>query len=78
MYVPLLVLGVAKDLSHIETPCVVSSHLGPEQLDAALKGSTLVLIPAGMPRKPGRCLCITATIRTGCDERKVYVARNGV
>jgi len=45
--------GVAKDLSHIETIAQVSSHTGPEELDDCLKGCKLVLIPAGMPRKPG-------------------------
>jgi len=45
--------GVAKDLSHIETLGQVSAHTGPEELDECLKGCSLVLIPAGMPRKPG-------------------------
>ncbi len=45
--------GVAKDLSHIETRATVTGHVGPEQLEDALKGCSLVIIPAGMPRKPG-------------------------
>lgn len=45
--------GVAADLSHIETPAKVTGHMGPEELDACLKGANLVLIPAGVPRKPG-------------------------
>lgn len=45
--------GVACDLSHIETLSEVTGHLGQEQLDDCLKGCDLVLIPAGMPRKPG-------------------------
>jgi len=45
--------GVAKDLSHIETSAQVSAYTGPDELDACLKGCSLVLIPAGMPRKPG-------------------------
>lgn len=45
--------GVGKDLSHIETLSQVSSHLGPDQLDECVKDCQLVLIPAGMPRKPG-------------------------
>jgi len=45
--------GVAADLSHIETISSVTSHLGAENLDECLKGCSLVLIPAGMPRKPG-------------------------
>jgi len=45
--------GVAKDLSHIETIGQVTAYTGPEQLDDCLKDCKLVLIPAGMPRKPG-------------------------
>lgn len=45
--------GVAADLSHIETRAKVSGHLGPESLEACLTGSDVVLIPAGVPRKPG-------------------------
>ncbi|XP_069136333.1 malate dehydrogenase, mitochondrial-like [Argopecten irradians] len=45
--------GVAADLSHIETPAKVSGHMGPDELDACLEGADLVLIPAGVPRKPG-------------------------
>ncbi|XP_038669592.1 malate dehydrogenase, mitochondrial [Scyliorhinus canicula] len=45
--------GVAADLSHIETRAKVVGYLGAEQLADALKGSELVVIPAGVPRKPG-------------------------
>ncbi|RKP27497.1 malate dehydrogenase [Syncephalis pseudoplumigaleata] len=45
--------GVAADLSHIDTPALVTGHLGPDQLGDALKGAQLVIIPAGIPRKPG-------------------------
>ena len=45
--------GVAADLSHINTPCKVTAHKGAEQLGAALTGADLVVIPAGIPRKPG-------------------------
>lgn len=45
--------GVAADLSHIETRPIVSGYTGPENLQAALSGSKVVLIPAGVPRKPG-------------------------
>ena len=31
----------------------VTSHLGPDQLSNALYDSHLVIIPAGVPRKPG-------------------------
>ncbi len=47
-----VVPGVAKDLSHIPTPVKVDGY-GAEQLDDALKGADIVLIPAGVPRKPG-------------------------
>lgn len=46
--------GVAADLSHIETQAQVTGHVGPEQLAEALQGSDVVVIPAGVPRKPGR------------------------
>jgi len=45
--------GVAADLSHIETPARVAGFVGPEQLGEALQGSDVVVIPAGVPRKPG-------------------------
>ena len=32
--------------------------MGPENLDECVKDATLVLIPAGMPRKPGNLLQI--------------------
>ena len=45
--------GVAADLSHINSKAKVTGHKGPEQLADALKGSDIVVIPAGVPRKPG-------------------------
>ncbi|KAK3282461.1 hypothetical protein CYMTET_9805 [Cymbomonas tetramitiformis] len=45
--------GVACDLSHIDTPCKVQGFAGAGQLGAALEGCHLVIIPAGVPRKPG-------------------------
>uniref|UniRef100_UPI003AAA58B4 malate dehydrogenase, mitochondrial isoform X2 n=1 Tax=Centroberyx gerrardi TaxID=166262 RepID=UPI003AAA58B4 len=45
--------GVAADLSHIETRAHVTGYMGPDQLDAALQGCEVVVIPAGVPRKPG-------------------------
>nr|CAH8841502.1 unnamed protein product [Trichobilharzia regenti] len=47
------VKGVAADLSHIETQATVTSHLGPAELADCLTGANVVVIPAGMPRKPG-------------------------
>merc|ERR1711997_485555 len=45
--------GVAADLSHIETPGRVSGYVGADQLEASLVGAEIVVIPAGVPRKPG-------------------------
>merc|ERR1712098_961822 len=45
--------GVAADLSHIETKAKVTGFVGAEQLEASLEGAEIVVIPAGVPRKPG-------------------------
>ncbi|KAJ0173302.1 hypothetical protein K1T71_011478 [Dendrolimus kikuchii] len=45
--------GVAVDLSHMDTPAAVTGHKGPEELSAAIKDADVVVIPAGVPRKPG-------------------------
>jgi malate dehydrogenase len=46
--------GVAADLSHIDSPAKVEGFLKPEDgLLKACKGADLVVIPAGVPRKPG-------------------------
>jgi malate dehydrogenase len=46
--------GVAADLSHINTHSTVTGYdPTPSGLREALKGSEVVLIPAGVPRKPG-------------------------
>jgi len=45
--------GVAADLSHIETKAKVTGFVGPDQLLDSLKGVEIVVIPAGVPRKPG-------------------------
>ena len=44
--------GVAADLSHISTPAKVSGFVG-DDIGEALKGRDIVIIPAGVPRKPG-------------------------
>ena len=44
--------GVAVDLSHIPTAVQVTGY-GKDDLAPALKGADVVMIPAGMPRKPG-------------------------
>ena len=50
---PPLYVGVAADLSHVNTPAKVEGFLGEDQLSKALEGSEVVVIPAGVPRKPG-------------------------
>jgi len=46
--------GVAADLSHIATPARVEGYLPPDGgLAKALTGADIVIIPAGVPRKPG-------------------------
>ena len=45
--------GVAADLSHIAPAPRITAHTGPGQLADALYGCDLVVIPAGVPRKPG-------------------------
>merc|ERR1719356_1736353 len=51
--------GVAADLGHIEYPAKVRGYaIDPskpaiDQLEECLKGCHLVLVPAGVPRKPG-------------------------
>lgn len=45
--------GVGADLSHIETKCKVKAFVGQDQLHDSLAGANIVVIPAGVPRKPG-------------------------
>lgn len=45
--------GVTSDISHMDTSAVVRGFLGQQQLEDALTGMELVIIPAGVPRKPG-------------------------
>merc|ERR1712038_78177 len=45
--------GVAADLSHCETKSDSTGFVGEEQLKASLEGAEIVVIPAGVPRKPG-------------------------
>ncbi|XP_002991213.2 malate dehydrogenase, chloroplastic [Selaginella moellendorffii] len=47
------VKGVAADLSHCNTPSLVTPYTGAEELAESLKGVDLIIIPAGVPRKPG-------------------------
>jgi len=46
--------GVAADLSHINTPAKIEGYLPPNDgLKKVLTGADIVIIPAGVPRKPG-------------------------
>lgn len=45
--------GVAVDLSHMDTPAKVEGFQGADKLADAVKGADVVVIPAGVPRKPG-------------------------
>jgi malate dehydrogenase len=46
--------GVAADLSHIATPAKVEGYLPLDDgLKKTLQGADIVVIPAGVPRKPG-------------------------
>ncbi|KAI3640276.1 hypothetical protein MIR68_001154 [Amoeboaphelidium protococcarum] len=45
--------GVSADLSHINTGAKVTGHKGDAELSKALEGCDVVVIPAGVPRKPG-------------------------
>nr|P17783.1 RecName: Full=Malate dehydrogenase, mitochondrial; AltName: Allergen=Citr l MDH; Flags: Precursor [Citrullus lanatus]CAA35239.1 unnamed protein product [Citrullus lanatus] len=45
--------GVAADVGHVNTRSEVTGYVGEEQLGKALEGSDVVIIPAGVPRKPG-------------------------
>uniref|UniRef100_A0A2P2KXC5 malate dehydrogenase n=1 Tax=Rhizophora mucronata TaxID=61149 RepID=A0A2P2KXC5_RHIMU len=47
------VKGVAADLSHCNTPSQVLDFTGASELANCLKGVNVVVIPAGVPRKPG-------------------------
>lgn len=45
--------GVAADVSHVNTKAITKGFMGDDQLGEALTGADLVIIPAGVPRKPG-------------------------
>lgn len=45
--------GVAADLSHIESPAKVCGYVGAENVPKAFEGADVIVIPAGVPRKPG-------------------------
>jgi len=82
--------GVAADLSHIETKCQVSGFVGKEQLHDSLVGMDVVVIPAGVPRKPGMTrddlfninativADLTTAVAKACPEALVCIISNPV
>ncbi|CCC69446.1 hypothetical protein NCAS_0C04560 [Naumovozyma castellii] len=77
--------GVVADLSHIDTPVSISNHSPKTGIEDCLKNCSLVVIPAGMPRKPGMTRedlftinakimsSLTDSIAQNCDLSKVFV-----
>ncbi len=53
--------GVCADVSHVCTPSKVSAHTGLSQLAGALGGADVVIVTAGVPRKPGTGTRASAT-----------------
>lgn len=45
--------GVAADLSHISSAANVNGFVGMDEVGKALTGARVVVVPAGVPRKPG-------------------------
>lgn len=45
--------GVAADISHIATRAKCSGYVGDDEILDGLKGCDMVIVPAGVPRKPG-------------------------
>lgn len=46
-------MGMAVDLAHISTLAKVTGHSGQDELEKCLENAKVVVIPAGVPRKPG-------------------------
>lgn len=72
--------GVAKDLSHISTRAKVTGYLPKDDPKIAFKDADIVVIPAGIPRKPGMTrddlFNINAGIVKGLIETVAAVAPN--
>ncbi|ORX37735.1 putative L-malate dehydrogenase [Kockovaella imperatae] len=83
-------LGVAADLSHIASPAQVTGYLPPDNgAEKALKDSDIVIIPAGVPRKPGMtrddlfinagiCATLAQSIAKACPKAFILVISNPV
>ncbi|CAK9782535.1 malate dehydrogenase [Cutaneotrichosporon oleaginosum] len=83
--------GVATDLSHINTPATVKGFLPADNgAEKALAGADIVVIPAGVPRKPGMtrddlfkvnagiCATLAQAIANACPKAFVCVISNPV
>jgi len=80
--------GVATDLSHLEKKCKVKGYAidkddkAIDKLQECLTGCDLVLVPAGLPRKPGQTradlLAINAGIAKGIVEACAKFCPNAV
>lgn len=82
--------GVAADLSHIETKAQVKGYAGEAELHDALVGMDVVVIPAGVPRKPGMTrddlfnvnasivATLSAAIAKACPQAFVCIISNPV
>ena len=69
-------LGVAADIGHINTKSNVTSYQpDADGLKKALTGSEIVLIPAGVPRKPG--MTRDGTLRTDGDHSQSMLLNTG-
>lgn len=69
--------GVRADLSHCNTPVHVTAHEGESNLPSALDNADVVVIPAGVPRKPGMhlyfCFNLHQNMHMGDARSFVYV-----
>merc|ERR1712158_9112 len=73
--------GVAADLSHCDTSPAVAGFQGPDQLADCLTGMDVVIIPAGVPRKPGmtRDDLFNTTVPIACEVyNKLGVAQDKI
>jgi malate dehydrogenase len=67
--------GVAKDLSHISTPAKVTGYLPPDDgAKQAFKDANIIVIPAGVPRKPGMSRDDLFNINAGIVKGLIEVA----
>lgn len=71
--------GVAADLSHIPTTQTITGYVPKDRSDSAtilkaLKGSDIVIIPAGIPRKPGMTRDDLFKINAGIVKSLVHAA----